>query len=281
MTAGHYLPQPGRRRCKESLSKVRDSLRRLLLAFVFAGVSVGAFAADQIPQAPTRYFTQYTQLVSTSTAEALNQKLEDFEKKTSSQILVVIFPKLPERAALEDFTIRAAQSWRVGQKAKDNGAILFIFVADRKIRIEVGYGLEGAIPDAIAKRIIDDEIRPRFQQRDMEGGIVAGVNALMQAAQNEYRGTGTTRAQQRGPGRVTCGSGVGLAIIVVILLSIMSRRLGGGTMYDRRRRRYGYWGSPWINMGGWGGGSGGGWSGGGGFSGGGGRFGGGGASGGW
>ena len=252
------------------------------LLLTMALVQLPAAAADQIPPAPTRYFTQYTQVVSPGTADALNRKLEDFEKKTSSQILVVIFPKLPERAALEDFTIRAAQSWRTGQKAKDNGAILFIFVADRKIRIEVGYGLEGAIPDAIAKRIIEDEIRPRFQQRDMEGGIVAGVNALMQAAQGEYRGTGRTVAQ-RGSGRVTCGSGVVLAIIAIILLSIMSRRLGGGTMYDRRRRRYGYWGSPWINMGGWGGGSssGGGWSGGGGFSGGGGRFGGGGASGGW
>src|SRR3954462_8182516 len=144
MTAGHYLPQRGRRRRKNSLTLVRDSLRRLLLTFVFACVSIPAFAADQIPPAPTRYFMQYTQLVSTSTAEALDQKLEDFEKKTSSQILVVIFPKLPERAALEDFTIRAAQSWRVGQKAKDNGAMLLIFVADHKIRIEVGYGLEGA-----------------------------------------------------------------------------------------------------------------------------------------
>jgi uncharacterized protein len=247
-------------------------------------IALGALAADRIPPAPTRYFTQYAQLVSPGTAEALNQKLEEFEKKTSSQILVVIFPRLPERAALEDFTIRAAQAWRAGQKGKDNGAILFIFVADRKMRIEVGYGLEGAIPDAIAKRIIDEQIRPRFQRGDMEGGVVAGVNALMQAAQGEYRGTGTTVAQ-RGAGRVRCGSGIVLAVVLIVLFSIMARSLGGGTMYHRRRRRHGYWGTPWIPMGGWssggGGRSSGGWSGGGGFSGGGGRFGGGGASGGW
>ncbi|HKQ40557.1 MAG TPA: TPM domain-containing protein [Verrucomicrobiae bacterium] len=247
-------------------------------------VALGSFAADRIPPTPTRYFTQYTQLVSPATAEGLNQKLEEFEKKTSSQILVAIFPRLPEGAALEDFTVRTAQAWKVG-RTNDNGAVLFIFVADRKIRIEVGYGLEGAIPDATAKRIIDDEIRPRFQQRDMEGGVVAGVNALIQAAQGEYRGTGTTVAQRGGggSGRVPCGSGIFLAIILILVFSAMARRLGGGTMYHRRMRRHAYWGTPWITMGGWGGssgGRGGGWSSGG-FSGGGGRFGGGGASGSW
>jgi uncharacterized protein len=253
---------------------------QLFAALLVFATAVGA--ADQIPPAPTRYVTQFTQLVSPARAEALNQKLEEFEKKTSSQILVVIFPKLPDRAALEDFTIRAAQAWRVGQKAKDNGAVLFIFVADRKIRIEVGYGLEGAIPDAVAKRIIDEEIRPRFQQRDMEGGVVAGVNALMQAAQGEYRGTGTTVAQ-RGTGRTRCGPGITIALVLIFFFIIMARRAGGGTMYHRRRRRHGYFGTPWIIPGGWssGGSRGGGGFSSGGFFGGGGRFGGGGASGGW
>lgn len=258
-------------------------MKRAIAILLFIGLA--AFAADRIPPAPTRYFTQYTQLVSPATADALNQKLEEFEKKTSSQILVVIFPRVPEGAAIEDFTVRAAQAWRVGQKTNDNGALLFIFVADRKIRIEVGYGLEGAIPDAVAKRIIEDEIRPRFQQRDMEGGVIAGVNALIQAAQGEYQGTGTTVAQRRtGPtGRVPCGSGIILAIVLILFLSAIARRVGGGTMYHRRRR-HAYWGTPWVSMGGWSGGSGrssrGSWSSGG-FSGGGGRFGGGGATGGW
>ena len=248
-------------------------------------VGLAALAADRLPPTPKRYFTQHVQLVSPTTADALNQKLEEFEKKTSSQIIAVIFARLPQGAALEDFTFRAAEAWRVGG-TNDNGAVLFIFVADRKIRIEVGYGLEGAIPDAIAKRIIEDEIRPRFQKRDMEGGVVAGVDALMRAAQGEYRGTGTTVAQRRtrSSGRVPCGTGIVLAIILIIIFSGMARRLGGGTMYHRRRRRHGYWGTPWILMGG--GGSGGRSSGGsswsaGSFSGGGGRFGGGGASGGW
>src|SRR5688572_18655335 len=252
-----------------------------VLAFLLLA-AMSLIAADRIPAAPPRYFTQHTRLVSDATAAELNSKLEEFEKKTSSQILVVIFPRLPEGAALEDFTVRAAQAWRVGQKAKDNGAILFIFVADRKMRIEVGYGLEGAIPDALAKRILDEEIRPRFQQGNMEAGVVAGVNALMQAAQGEYRGTGRTVAQ-RGSGRTACGSGFLIAFVIILLIIIMSRQLGGGTMYHRRRRRHGYWGTPWINTGGWMGSGGGGRGGssGGGFSGGGGRFGGGGASGGW
>src|SRR5688572_24926235 len=255
---------------------------RLPFGFAVLLMAATAFAADRIPPAPTRYFTQHTRLVSDATAADLNARLEQFEKKTSSQILAVIFPRLPEGAALEDFTVRTAQAWRVGQKAKDNGAILFIFVGDRKMRIEVGYGWEGAIPDALAKQILDEQIRPHFQQSNMEAGVVAGVNALMQAAQGEYRGTGRTVAQ-RGAGRTHCGSGIMIAFVVIVLIIIMSRQLGGGTMYHRRRRRHGYWGTPWINTGGWMGSGGGGRGGssGGGFSGGGGRFGGGGASGGW
>ena len=256
-------------------------MSRVIAILLFVGLA--ASAADRIPPAPTRYVTQYTQLISPERAEALNQTLDEFKKKTSTQILVVIFPRVPEGAAIEDFTVRAAQAWRVGQAEKDNGAILFIFVADRKIRIEVGYGLEGAIPDALAKRIIEDEMRPRFRAGDMEGGVVAGVNALMQAAAGEYAATGTT-VTRRSTGRVPCGLGIIFAIVLILVLSAMARRVGGGTMYHRRRRRHAYWGTPWVSMGGWSGGggrsSGRSWSSGG-FSGGGGRFGGGGATGGW
>jgi uncharacterized protein len=244
---------------------------------------LAAFGAD-VPAKPTRYFNDYAGVVSTQTAERLNRTLEDFEKQTSSQILVAIFPKLPANAALEDFTLRAAEAWKPGSKEKDNGAILFIFRDDRKMRIEVGYGLEGAIPDLIAKRIIDNEIAPRFRSGNFDAGVTAGVNALMQAARGEYKGTGTTVASRRGRnGGRSILPFIFMFLVIAIVLSGFHRR---GTMYHRRRRSY--WGG-WIGgMGaGWGGGSrgggswgGGGW-GGGGFSGGGGGFGGGGASGSW
>lgn len=239
-------------------------------------LATAGFSAERLPPPPERYFNQYTNVVSRDVAEALNQKLEAFERESSTQILVVIYPGLPPNAALEDFTVRAAQAWKVGQKRKDNGAVLFIFVADRKMRIEVGYGLEGAIPDAIAKRIIAEQITPAFRRGDFNAGVVAGVNALIQASRGEYRGTGRTAAEGR------AGRGLPWPLIIflfVFFFGIISAIRRSGTGFHRRRRSYwgawpGYWGG-----GGWGGGGGGG--GGGGFSGGGGSFGGGGASGSW
>jgi len=241
-----------------------------------------ALAFAQTPPRPTKYFNDYAGVVSAQTAERLNRALEDFEKQTSSQILVAIFPKLPENSALEDFTLRAAEAWKPGQQGKDNGAILFIFRDDRKMRIEVGYGLEGAIPDSVAARIINNEITPRFRAQDFDGGVTAGVNALMQAARGEYRGTGSTVASRRNRG--TRGIPV-IFIVFLVIMMMMAASRRRGTVYHRRRRHYwGGWGGGLGGLGGGGWSSGGGRSwggGGGGFSGGGGRFGGGGASGGW
>lgn len=225
-------------------------------------------SANASPPPPTRYFNDYARVVSPGIAEQLNQKLEDFEKTNSSQVLVVIYPELPPGAALEDFTVRAASSWKAGQKAKDNGAILFVFIRDRRMRIEVGYGLEGALPDALGKRIIEEEIKPYFQKGDYAGGLRAGVNAILLAIRGEYQGTGQTVASRKNQ-----GSGWIPILIFLVVLIIVSR------IFRRRGTIYSPWGSsPYWGT------SGGGWSsdgGSGGFSGGGGRFGGGGASGSW
>jgi uncharacterized protein len=250
------------------------AFRCVIAGLLLCAAAIGA----SLPPKPAKYFNDYARVVSPQTAERLNRTLEDFERQTSSQIVVAIFPKLPVDAALEDFAVRAFQAWKVGQEGKDNGAVLFIFRDDRKMHIEVGYGLEGAIPDLIAKRIIDNEISPRFRAGDFDGGLIAGVNALLQAARGEYKGTGTTVGERRGRAK----RGIPLIFILLffalIIASSFRRR---GTIYHRRRGAY------WGGLGGWGGGwtgGGGSWSsggGGGGFSGGGGRSGGGGASGGW
>src|SRR6266576_1715551 len=135
----------------------------------------GAGAAEVIPPAPDHYFNDYANVVSAATGERLEAQLKAFEKETSNQILVALFPKMQSDSSIEDYTVRVARAWRVGQKARNNGAILFIFVQDHKMRIEVGYGLEGALPDALAKRIIEEEIKPHFQKNDYDGGVVAGV----------------------------------------------------------------------------------------------------------
>jgi uncharacterized protein len=232
-----------------------------------------------IPEKPERYVTDRAGVFGPGQAEALNAKLEQFERETSNQILVWVDRKLPEGFTLEDFTVRAAQKWGPGGKKVDNGAILFVFTEDRKARIEVGYGLEGVLPDVTAKRIIEDVMIPRFRAGDFPGGIAAAVDAMMAATRGEYKGTGATRGEGRRRQRDVPGTCVGFAIFfgVFFVLPMIFRR-------NRRFRTHG--GGGWWTGGGFGGFSGGGFGGGGfggggGFSGGGGSFGGGGASGSW
>jgi len=217
-------------------------------------------------------------------AERLDAKLRAFDEQTSSQIVVAVFPELPS-PSLEDFTIRTAQSWRVGRKKLDNGVVLFVFVKDRKTRIEVGYGLEGALPDATAKQIISDVLLPHFRQGDYAGGLEAAIDAMMAATRGEYKAEPRSTA----PARVPYPSWVVLLFVLFfVVIPIWRRAKRGPRTYHRRG-----WDTPWWwgsggGGGGWGSGGfggggfgGGGGGGGGGFSGGGGGFGGGGASGSW
>jgi uncharacterized protein len=205
--------------------------------------------------------------VGTDVAARLEMKLRDFDRETSNQVVVAVFPDLPS-PSLEDFTVRTAQAWRAGRQKLDNGVVLFVFVAERKIRLEVGYGLEGALPDALAKRIIEDEMVPRFRAGDPAAGLTAGVDAILKATRGEYK---PASRRQVNPLLV-----LGLLILLMLGLSWFQRQVVGATYSagGYRRPRRGGWGGGGFGGGGFGGG-------GGGFSGGGGGFGGGGASGSW
>jgi uncharacterized protein len=254
-----------------------------------------AFAADPLPPKPADYVEDRAGLLSPSVRTELALKLAAFERATSSQVLVATFPSVPDDYAMEDFTQRTAEAWGVGQKAQDNGAVFFIFPKDHKMRIEVGYGLEGAIPDATAKAILDGTVTPAFRRGDFAGGITSGVDAILQAARGEYHGDGRTNADGKNK---PDASGAILfvcfgAFLLIFAAKAISRRYSGGWDYSPRgtrnhRRSSGWedggWSRSWSGT--WGGGDSGGGGGGssgdsGGFSGGGGGFGGGGASGGW
>ena len=192
-------------------------------------------------------------------------------------------------SSIEDYTVRVAQAWKVGQKGRNNGAVLFVFVQDRKMFIQVGYGLEGALPDATCKRIIEDEIKPHFRNNDFDGGLSAGVTAILRAAKGEYKAAGHSPAP-------LMGNEVGFLILGLFLFALLfvswKVRRAGGRWHGVTLGSSGWssgWGSSGWSSGGSGGGGGGfsgggGWSGGGdsgGFSSGGGSFGGGGAGGSW
>jgi uncharacterized protein len=258
---------------------VRGLLRALAVPGLLAGLAAGV-SADTLPPPPAAYFNDYAGVVSAADAQRLDAKLRAFAAETSTQVVVTVFKSLPS-PSLEDFTVRAAQSWRVGRKEWDNGAVLFVFVDDRKMRIETGYGLEGALPDQLAARILDNEVRPRFRAGDWAGGLEAGIDGIIAATRGEYR------APPKKSEGVPLVAILIIVLFVVLFLWLASQGARGayvGRTYGGQgwRRDRGYWGSggSWGGGGGWsGGGSLGG--GGGGFSGGGGSFGGGGASSSW
>jgi uncharacterized protein len=234
-------------------------------------------SAETLPPPPAAYFNDYAGVVSAADAQRLDAKLRAFADETSTQVVVAVFKNLPS-PALEDFTVRTAGSWRVGRRDWDNGAVLFVFVGDRKMRIETGYGLEGALPDILAARILDEQVRPRFRAGDWAGGLEAGIDGIIAATRGEYK------APPRKSAGIPLVAVLILVLFVILLLWLASRgsrhayvgRTYGGQGWRRDR---GHWGggSAWGGGGGTGGGS----LGGGGFSGGGGSFGGGGASSSW
>jgi uncharacterized protein len=187
-------------------------------------------------------------------------------------------------SSIDDYAVRVFRSWKVGQKDKNNGAVLFVFVQDHRMFIGVGYGLEGVLPDALCKRIIDEQIAPRFKAGDFDGGLTAGVQAILAATQGEYKGSGQTVADDQGR-RHSDLSTFSIIIIVILFVVIRFFQARRGIVYGSGGR-YSSWGGGWGG-GGWGGGGGGGGGGGfsggggGGFSGGGGSSGGGGAGGSW
>jgi uncharacterized protein len=283
----------------------------LLAAGAALLAALSAAAEVAVPPLKARV-TDLTGTLSAQQVQSLEGRLRDFERAKGSQIAVLMLPSTqPE--AIEQYSIRVAEAWKVGRARVDDGVILLVAKNDRALRIEVGRGLEGAIPDVLAKRIVSEVITPHFKSGDFFGGIAAGTDALMKLIEGEPLpaprpgGGGPIDIQaidfqtifwlfvvlvlgdaifKRVLGRVA-GAAVSGAIVGAIVWFaagvLLFAAIGGLigfliTLVNGMAGRRGGWTS-----GGWGGGSwgGGGWGGGGGFSGGGGDFGGGGASGRW
>jgi len=255
------------KRCAAPLAFKEIPLFLFVSLFLFLP-SAAFTAGPVVPPVPTRYVTDKAGVIAPDVVRQLEARLADFERETSNQFLVYTQNTLPDGTTLEEYTVACAQAWKAGQTQRKNGMILFVFPGSRKARLEVGYGLEGAMPDALARQVLDEQVIPRFRTGDYSGGISAGVSAAIAATRGEYKGTGKTRGQGKEP-----------FLPVPLLLGIIFLFFFGivPTIFGRGRGGYSY-----IGRGGWGsGGFGGFGGGGGGFSGGGGSFGGGGASGSW
>jgi uncharacterized protein len=260
----------------------RQLLRPLLAIIILALAPDRAIALD-VPPLRGRV-NDYAGVMSQEQTRSLETRLVQFEQETGHQVAVLTIPTL-EGEDIEGFSIRVAENWQIGKKGFDNGVILVVAVNDRRLRLEVGYGLEGVLPDAIAKTITSNYIVPRFRAGDYAGGIISGIDAVLKVIKNEpLPESARKRGGEQGPEL----SSIVMLVITLALFGLMAF----ASSADRRRNRI--WGPRgrrhgpiFFPPGGFGGGhsSGGGFfgggSGGGGFSGGGGGFGGGGASGSW
>ncbi len=267
----------------------------ILLSFLFTHEALSL----SIPEKPPGYINDYANLLSSPVKEKLKNILYDFEKETTNQIVIVTFNSL-EGESLEDFSIHLAQKWKVGTKKNDNGLILLIFKKEHEVRIEVGYGLEGVLPDAKADQIIRHEIIPAFKKGDFDSGILNGVNSIIKVTKGEYFNTSNRSAEGNNYNLISIivflylifpalaflfimfltvqllGFPLGIiaGLVFIIILALLRRFLFlsmlGQTLSSRK--------TGWFNDTGFLGGE---FTGGGGFLGGGGSFGGGGASGRW
>lgn len=235
-------------------------MRRLL--FLLFCLCLLPFSAGAFDVPPVQgYVNDFAGLLSPAARSQIENFLRNFEASDSTQVVVVTVPNL-QGEPIDMVALQFAETWKIGQQGKDNGALLLIGKEDRKMRIEVGRGLEGQLTDLLAGRIVDNEIAPRFKQGDFEGGIAAGVNGIVQAVRGEYKGTGKAGGRKKNAGPWW------IFPLLFFVLPLLGRLSGNG----RGRHSGGYW----IGGGGFGGGGGGG-----GFSGGGGGFSGGGSSGSW
>jgi uncharacterized protein len=297
------------------------TVKAILVALVLCTGVLAAFAAAAdvaVPPLSGRVVDQ-TGTLSADQVAALDRTLKDFEARKGSQVAVLIVPTTqPE--AIEQFSIRVADAWKIGRKKVDDGAILVIAKDDRKLRIEVGYGLEGALTDVTSRRIIDETITPKFRAGDFAGGISAGVDRILKVIDGEPLPAPPKSSTWQSPrfaddfdplnpffivavvviggllrsglgrlfGSLTAAGLVGFVVWLFVgswLVSAISGVVAGVfTLLSNGITSPGGHGSAGWSGGGYSGGFGGGFSGGGGgggFSGGGGGFGGGGASGSW
>jgi len=222
-----------------------------------AALSVLALLATAapIPPSPTRWVDDQAAFLSPATRSALDARLEGYQRATGHQVVVWIGKTL-DGTPLDDWAVRTFAAWKVGRKGFDDGIAMFILADDRAIDIEVGYGLEDKVPDAIASRVIRDVMTPRLRAGDRDGAVAAGVDAVLAAIEGKpWSGSGATAPPEDGPSTITWILG-GLGVIAFLIFAVTHPRMALLLLWTFAR--------------GAGGGGGGGFSGGGGRSGGGG-----------
>lgn len=200
---------------------------RIFLCLIF--IPLLSFAQRTVPEHGGKWVHDEANILSEATKSELETILKAERDSTSNQIAVLIIPSL-DGDAFEDYSLRVAEKWKLGQKDKDNGVLLLISINDKLVRIETGYGLEGVLTDALSSRINRNEIAPHFRQGDFDGGVKAGVMAIIQSIKGEYVNDAPPTTQKR---KRKSSPLFTLLVIVVIIILAAKRRGGGGGWSSR------------------------------------------------
>ena len=190
-----------------------------LSATLFLIISSISFSQN-LPEKPNKLVNDYTNTLSIDEANQLEQKLVAFDDSTSTQIAVVLIQSL-DGYEISDYSVKLFEKWGIGQSKKNNGILLLLSLDDRKVWITTGYGVEGALPDAIAKRIIENEIIPDFKTGNYYSGINAGTNAIISYTKGEYKSDNHKEKTGNGFVLSIIGIIVGVLVIVFIIITII------------------------------------------------------------
>lgn len=210
--------------------------RILTLLFSYLILGLQAQIEKELPARPSppKLVSDFTGTLSADQAQALENKLVAFDDSTSTQIAVVIIESTNSRD-IADFAVALGRAWGIGNKKTNNGILLLVAKQDRKMYIATGYGLEGALPDALAKRIIENEIKPNFRENDFYRGLDQGTDAIMLATKGEYTAPEGYRDED-GEGGFPL---ILIFIIIFVLFKIIGKGGGGGGYYHGRGRHRG------------------------------------------
>ena len=236
----------------QTLSKYKFQFN-LLLTLLFSVSVLWNSHAQNLPEASRTIVTDYTNTLSSSERDALERKLVAFNDTTSTQIAVVLVNST-DGYDVADYAVRLAQKWGVGQAKYNNGVMLLAAIGDRAVTIQTGYGIEGALPDAIAYRIIENDIKPAFRSGNYYQGLNDATSSIISYTKGEYKAEKKPNSDSGNGGGI---SGIAVVIVIVIVFALISKGGGGGNnrggkMIDGKGSNDLFW---WMLLNGMGGGS--------------------------
>lgn len=202
------------------IKKTNKTMKKLILLSFFSLVCAFAFSQD-FPAKPTTLVNDYSNVLSASQKQALEQKLVSFDDSSSTQIAIAIVKSVGDYD-INEYAVELGRKWGVGQSGKNNGIMIVVAVGDRKISIQTGYGVEGALPDIYAKRIIDNDIKPNFKAGDYYAGLDAGTTSIIKYTRGEYKNDNPKVSAKKS------GSVSAVIVIIIIIVVIIIMRKGGG-----------------------------------------------------